>query len=463
MNDAAVQPTPRQWLIFAVVSTALLMSSIDSTIVATALPTMRQELHTSLSSVGWTLTGYTLGQIVIAPLAGHIGDAYGRKPIFLFALVTFTASSLLCGLVSSIHLLVPLRIVQAFGGGAFIPSAIGIISDIFDAGRARAVGLTSSILPAGGLIGPVLGAVLINVLSWRWIFFINVPVGLLLLVLAARVIPRATRRVTRYRPDLFGVVLLAALMLSIMAATTTLADAHSARRQAVVAMLVLVASAVAFALARHSGRTENPLVPMAFVTGPGFGIINLINVAYGACVLGLATLLPLYGQVRYHLSVFESGAMLTVRAVGSIVIATAASFLLERTGYRLPIFIGLSGIALGFGLTALPPPGIPALPWLLAATAITGIGFGLSTPAANNAALSLAPGAVGTITGLRGIGRQAGAIVAVSTATSVASLTGNQAIALAAVFGVASLLVLALLPAVPRIREERAQSRVASR
>jgi MFS family permease len=202
---------------------------------------------------------------------------------------------------------------------------------------------------------------------------------------------------------------------------------------------------------------------MAFVTGSGFGIINLINVAYGACVLGLATLLPLYGQVRYHLSVFESGAMLTVRAVGSIVIATAASFLLERTGYRLPIFIGLSGIALGFGLTALPAPGIPPLPWLLTATAITGIGFGLSTPAANNAALSLAPDAVGTITGLRGIGRQAGAIVAVSTATSVASLTGNQAISLAAVFGVASLLVLALLPAVPRIREESARSRVASR
>jgi MFS family permease len=199
---------------------------------------------------------------------------------------------------------------------------------------------------------------------------------------------------------------------------------------------------------------------MAFVTGPGFGIINLINVAYGACVLGLATLLPLYGQVRYHLSVLESGTILTVRAIGSIVIATAASFLLERTGYRLPIFIGLSGIALGFGLTALPPPGIPALPWLLAATAITGIGFGLSTPAANNAALSLAPDAVGTITGLRGIGRQAGAIVAVSTATSVASLTGNQAIALAAVFGTASVLLLTLLPAIPRIREENVRSGV---
>jgi MFS family permease len=199
---------------------------------------------------------------------------------------------------------------------------------------------------------------------------------------------------------------------------------------------------------------------MAFVTGPGFGVINLINVAYGACVLGLATLLPLYGQVRYHLSVFESGTMLTVRALGSIVIATAASFMLERTGYRLPIFIGLSGIALGFGLTALPPPGLPALPWLLGATAITGIGFGLSAPAANNAALTLAPEAVGTITGLRGIGRQTGAIVAVSTATSVASLTGNLAIALAAVFGAASGLLVALLPCVLRIREEKARTGV---
>jgi EmrB/QacA subfamily drug resistance transporter len=461
MGDAAVQPTHRRWLVFAVVSTALLMSSIDSTIVATALPTMRHELHTSLSSAGWTLTGYTLGQIVMAPLAGNLGDAYGRKPVFVLALVVFTTSSLLCGLVNTIHLLVPLRILRALGGGAFIPSAIGIISETFDdAGRARAVGLTSSILPAGGLIGPVLGAVLIEILSWRWIFFINVPVGLLLLVFAVRVVPRSARKVSRYRPDVVGVALLAALMLSIMAATTMLAGAHAARRQALVALLVLVASGIAFALARHSGRIRNPLVPMAFVTGPGFGIINLINLAYGACVLGLATLLPLYGQVRYHLSVLESGTILTVRAVGSIVIATAASFLLERTGYRLPIFIGLSGIALGFGLTALPPPGIPALPWLLAATAITGIGFGLSAPAANNAALSLAPDAVGTITGLRGIGRQAGAIVAVSTATSVASLTGNQAIALAAVFGTASGLLLMLLPAIPRIHEENVRSGV---
>ncbi|MDT4891564.1 MAG: hypothetical protein QOE97_599 [Pseudonocardiales bacterium] len=454
----AVRPTRRNWLVFVVVSTALLMSSIDGTIVATALPTMRHELHTSLSGAGWTLTGYTLGQIVVAPLAGHLGDAYGRKPVFLLALVVFTASSLLCGLVNSIHLLVPLRILQAFGGGAFIPSAIGIISDTFDAGRARAVGLTSSILPAGGLIGPVLGAVLIEVLSWRWIFFINVPIGLVLLLSAVRVIPRSARTTSRYRPDLVGVALLTALMLSVMAATTTLAGAHSAPRQALVAVLVLVASAFAVGLARHSGRTSNPLVPMQFVTGKGFGIVNLINVAYGACVLGLATLLPLYGQVRYHLSVLESGAMLTIRALGSIVVAAAASFLLERTGYRLPIFVGLSGIALGFGLTALPPPGLPALPWLLTATAITGLGFGLSAPAANNAALSLAPDSVGTITGLRGIGRQAGAIVAVSIATSIASLTGNQSIALAGAFGVASVLVLALLPVIPRIREEGARS-----
>jgi EmrB/QacA subfamily drug resistance transporter len=435
------------------------MSSIDGTIVATALPTMRHELHTSLSGAGWTLTGYTLGQIVIAPLAGHLGDAYGRKPVFLLALVIFTVSSLLCGLVNSIHLLVLLRIVQAFGGGAFIPSAIGVISDTFDAGRARLVGLTSSILPAGGLIGPVLGAVLIQGLSWRWIFFINVPVGLVLLVAASRLIPRSARARSRYRADLVGLALLSALMLSIMAATTTLADAHSTARKGLVALLVVLGVLVAWALARHSDRTANPLIPMRFVTGRGFGMVNLINLAYGACVLGLATLLPLYGQVRYHLSVLESGTMLTARAVGSIVVAAAASFLLERTGYRLPIFVGLSGIALGFGLTALPPPGVPALLWLLLATTITGLGFGLSAPAANNAALSLAPNAVGTISGLRGTGRQAGAIVAVSVATSLASFTGNQAITLAVVFGVAAVLLLALLPGVLGIREEPAPSR----
>jgi MFS family permease len=299
--------------------------------------------------------------------------------------------------------------------------------------------------------------VLIAQLSWRWVFFINVPVGAALLVLALKVLPRSERSVQRYRPDVWGVVLLASFMLSIMVATTALAHLGQWFPDAALGFACLACAASARGIVRHSSRRENPLIPMRFVSGPGFRVVNLINVVYGACVLGLATLLPLYAQGRYHLSVLESGALLTARAVGSIVVATAAAFLLERTGYRTPIRIGLAGIALGFLLTAIQPAGMPVLPWLVGAAAITGIGFGVSTPAASNAALALAPNAVGVVTGLRGVGRQAGAITAVSIATGVASLAGSQSVALAVVFAVAAACVLALLPLVRQLPEDGGQ------
>src|SRR5215467_7050018 len=167
-----------RYVVFTIVSLALLMASVDQTIVATALPSIQRDLHAQVNWSSWTITIYALGQVLVMPLAGKFGDQYGRKKIFLGAVVLFTTASLCCGLANNIYLLIVLRAVQALGGGAFMPSATGIIADLFGAGRDRALGLFSSIFPMGGIVGPVLGGVVVTYWSWRGIFLVNIPVGL---------------------------------------------------------------------------------------------------------------------------------------------------------------------------------------------------------------------------------------------------------------------------------------------
>src|SRR5258708_18442386 len=154
-HDAA-EPARRRLIIFAVVSIALLMSSVDQTIVATALPALQHELHTQVNWSSWTITVYALGQVLVMPLPGKIGDQYGRKQVFIGAAALFTTASLCCGLAGNIYLLIVLRAVQAVGGGAFMPSATGIVTELFGKDRDRAVGMFSSIFPTGGVVGPLL-------------------------------------------------------------------------------------------------------------------------------------------------------------------------------------------------------------------------------------------------------------------------------------------------------------------
>lgn len=443
-----------RWVVFVVVSIALLMGSIDSTIVATALPTLHKALHAKINWAGWIVTGYTLGQVVAMPLAGRIGDQYGRKQLFLASLILFTVTSLLCGLSNSIYELVPLRVVQAFGGGAFLPSAIGIIADRFGEDRGKAIGMTSSIFPIGALIGPVLGGLFINYWSWRGIFFINVPIGIGLLLVAPRLINR-TEPKSGAHTDFIGLSYLAITILAIMFAITELGNGHTKAWSPVVLACAGAFVVGVIGFGRRQRRVEVPIIPVGLIGGKGFLVMNYINFVYGACVFGIASLIPLYAQDRYHLSVLQSGTLLTARAIGTIVIATLASFLLARTGYRVPMLIGISVVAIAFFLIGMRALALGPYWWLSIAATLQGLAFGLAAPATNNAMLALAPDDVGAITGLRGVFRMSGSIIVVSIATSIAARSSNPGIALSHVFyGIVAVLVITL-PFILRVPEHR--------
>src|SRR5580658_7195520 len=188
------QQNDRRKLIFAIVSIGLFMASVDQTIVATALPAIEKELHAGINWSGWTISIYALGQVIAMPMAGKISDMYGRKKVFAVSAAVFTLASLCCGFAPNMALLLVPRFIQALGGGAFMPSATGIVADHFGAERDRAVGMFTSILPVGGIIGPIVGGVFVSYWSWRGIFLVNVPIGIVLIALTVKFIPSSSVR-----------------------------------------------------------------------------------------------------------------------------------------------------------------------------------------------------------------------------------------------------------------------------
>src|ERR1700722_17164057 len=266
----------RRKLIFAIVSIGLFMASVDQTIVATALPAIEKELHAGINWSGWTISIYALGQVIAMPMAGKISDMYGRKKVFMVSAAVFTLASLCCGFAPNITLLLIARFIQALGGGAFMPSATGIVSDHFGDQRDRAVGMFTSIFPIGGIIGPVLGGLFVSYWSWRGIFLVNVPIGVILIILTARFIPvSATRPTTRI--DIAGVLLLAGLLTTAMFGITFLGTGSAQFYDPVFLVSEAAAVALGFLFVRHAKTARDPFVSYRLLRGHGFGSMNVIN------------------------------------------------------------------------------------------------------------------------------------------------------------------------------------------
>jgi EmrB/QacA subfamily drug resistance transporter len=452
--QVAEDPARGRLVIFAVVSIALLMTSVDQTIVATALPSIQRDLDAQVNWSSWTITVYALGQVMVMPLAGKIGDQYGRKQIFLGAAVLFTTASLCCGLADNIYVLILLRAVQAIGGGAFMPSATGIVTELFGKDRDRAVGLFSSIFPIGGLIGPVLGGVFVTYWSWRGIFLVNIPIGIILVVLGAIFIPDIARRPDR-NLDVYGVVLLGITLLGAMLGIGYLGGAGSDPVSVYFLGPECVAAIGAIAFVRHSARAPSPFISLRFLIGRGFGVMNLMNFLYGGAVLGFAPLVPLYAEERYGLPALAAGTLLTARALGMIATAGLAVYLLRRTGYRWPIAVGFTLSAAGLVATAVSPPGLSPYAWLALTTGICGVGVGIATPSSNNATLQLAPDHAAAVAGLRGMFRQTGAITAVSITAAIVARSASPGLAQAHVFLIFAAMLIAALPLVFAVPEHR--------
>jgi MFS family permease len=445
-------------LVFAIIALALLMMSIDSTIVATALHYLRLELHTSIDWAGWTITAYSLGFVVILPIAGKLSEQYGCRRVFLGSVAAFTLASLACGLADNIYVLVALRGLQAAGGAGFTPSATEIIVDHFGNARDRAVSLFGSIFSIGMMIGPIFGGLFVSYWTWRGIFLVNVPIGIAVIVLALRYVPRDRLRMgaSRASMDATGMVLLGGGLLAGMLAVSHLAEqeAHAWSPAFVIPLAIAVIALWMFF--RHINRMAEPFIPPRLISGRGFGTINLINGLYGGVTSGVVALIPLYASNRYGIDALGSSTLLIAQGAAAIVFSIAGAFALRRTGYRLPMYVGGAVIAAGMLLLALVPlAGISPYAWLAGAAFLVGVGRGANNPASRNAGLQLAPEHASTLAALRTQCMQIGTIVTISIVTAIIAGANDPARTQAWMFALAGALLVAALPLIARVPEHR--------
>lgn len=433
-----------------------MMMSIDSTIVATALHSLQHGLHASINWAGWTITAYSFGFVLMLPLSGNLSEQYGRRRVFLYSVAAFTAASLLCGLADNIYVLVALRAVQAAGGAGFTPSATGIVVDYFGNERDRAVSLFGSIFPIGAMIGPIFGGLFVTYLSWRDIFFINVPIGIAVIVLALRYIPRDRPEAdkTHTRPDAAGMALLGIGLFAGMLATSYMGERNAHAWSPVFVVPLVTAIAALWMFFRHVNRVAHPFIAPHLIHGPNFGPVNLINGLYGGIPFGVVALIPLYATDRYGIDALGSGTLLVAQGAATILLSVAAALVIRRTGYRLPLYVGGVVAAAGVLLLAVSPvAGIRPYTWLAGSAFLVGCGTGMLNPASRNAGLQLAPEHSSILAALRSMCMQIGSITTISIATAVLANSGDPGRIQAWVYVAAAGLLVASLPVVARIPE----------
>jgi EmrB/QacA subfamily drug resistance transporter len=416
----------RRYLIFVSASLGLLMYSIDSTVVAVAFPNFIKDFGTNILWAAWTISIYLIAVTSVMPLMGNLSDGFGRKKVFLISLILFTVSSLACGLAPNIYSLVAFRFLQGVGGASFLPTAAGIVSDQFPENRERAIGLFTSIFPIGGIVGPNLGGWIVSRYSWRYIFYINLPIGIALAVLIL-ILLKDSKVLSRPHIDFVGASFFFGAILFLMVGLNLIAESFSASSLLLTVIFLVASFSFFFLFFCQEKKDSNPILDMALLRSKPFLAANLFNMMVGAGVFGTFVFIPLYATSVHKLSTLVSGVILTPRSLGIIPASAITSFLLRRWGYRWPMLLGLSIISLSTilldsrGLQLLTMIGIHSGVAEILAVLImaSGIGIGIALPASNNACIELMPEKVATITGLRGTFRSVGGAFGISLITII--------------------------------------------
>jgi len=431
----------RRYLIFASAGLGLLMYSIDSTVVAVAFPNFIKDFGTNVLWAAWTISIYLIAVTSVMPLMGNLSDGFGRKKVFLISLILFTVSSLACGLAPNIYSLVAFRFLQGVGGASFLPTAAGIVSDQFPEHRERAIGLFTSIFPIGGIVGPNLGGWIVSRYSWRYIFYINLPIGIGLAILIM-ILLKDSKVLSRPHIDFVGASFFFGAILFLMLGLNLIAEGFSTSSLLLTVIFLVVSFSFFSLFVYQEKKDSNPMLDMALLRSKPFLAANLYNMMVGAGVFGTFAFIPLYATSVHQLSTLASGMILTPRSLGIISASAITSFLLKRWGYRWPMVLGLSIISLSTilldsrGLQLLRIIGIHlgVAEILAVLIMVTGIGVGIALPASNNACIELMPEKVATITGLRGMFRSVGGAFGISLITIILHSSSTPAHGFSATF-----------------------------
>jgi len=370
--ESAMEQSPR--LIISAVAVMLLLASLDQTIVSTALPTIVSDLG-GLDHLSWVVTAYLLTSTVVAPLYGKLGDLYGRKIMMQISVVLFLTGSALAGLSTTMWFLIASRALQGFGGGGLFVLALTVIADVIPPReRSKIQGVFGGVFGLSSIAGPLAGGFFVDHLSWRWIFYINLPLGILSLVIFAIAFkPRGIR--SKHRIDYTGAVLLTTALSAIILLTSLGGRSYAWDSAFILSLLVLAAiSIVAFVMVER--RASEPILPLSLFKFNNFSVFSGIGLLTGAAMLGSITFLPLYLQVAKGVRPTDSGLQMMPLMLGILVGSITSGRIMGKTGrYKYLPMVGMSILFVAMILLSQLQPETPT--WqVMAMMALVGMGLG---------------------------------------------------------------------------------------
>ena len=450
MSGSTQTRIPRTRLLALVVlCAATLMTIVDETVVSVALPSIQRDLGFATSDLSWVVNAYLASFGGLLLLSGRIGDLVGRRRVLLGGLTLFVVASALCGVAGSPAWLVAARFVQGAGGALAASVALGMVVSLFDDPglQARAIGIYSFVGAAGASIGLFLGGVITDLVDWRWVFFINIPIGIATVVAGSRVLAVERGPGLREGADAAGAVLLVAgLMLAIVA----IVDAD-ARALGVVAAVLLVL------FVRRQATARRPLLPLGILRSRIVAGANVVHALTVAAMFGFQFLVTLYFQQVLGYSPAQAGLAVLPVAMGIGAMSLVVFPRIERRlGARAALLPGLLAIAAGLALLARAPVDGRYVADVAPSVALFAVGAGLVLPAVMTIAMSGAtPSTAGLASGLINTSQQVGGALGLAVlpaATAAATVAGFHL-----AWGVAALLVLAAVGVAAVVLRPRAR------
>ena len=419
----ALGSTPGRWVL-AVSVLGSGMAFLDGTVVNVALPTIGRDLGLSAGGLQWILNGYLLTLASLILLGGSLGDRYGRRRVFVLGVGVFTAASLLCALAPGAGLLITARLLQGAGGALLTPTSLAMLEASFrPADRARAIGAWSGLTGVAAAVGPLLGGYLVDVGSWRAVFLINLPLGVLAAGAAHRHVPESRDPSTAGALDVPGPVLAA---LGLGGITYALIEASSAGASPTVVTSATVGAVALIAFVVSEGSRPNPMLPLAMFASRRFSGANGVTFMVYAAVGGVFFLLVSFLQIALAYSAVAAGAATLPVTVLMLVFSTRSGTLAQRVGPRFPLAVGPMVIAAGLVLMARISPGDSYVSSVLPAVVVFGVGLTLvAGPVTATVLAAVDAGHVGIASGINNTVARVGGLLAVATLPLVAGLTGE--------------------------------------